>query len=120
MRFIFLVLLLFSFLDASTTYDEGKKLYMKNGCFSCHGRNLEGLHKYPYLANRAKGYMTYKLKRFRSKISDNQQQEMMIPFAVDLSDEDIENLTTFIYEFVEEESKKKYDDNFYREGDGGS
>lgn len=45
---------------------------------------------------------------------------MMIPFALNLSDEDIENLTTYMYEFVKEESKKKYDDKFYREGDGGS
>lgn len=115
-----LIFFLFSLSEASSAYELGKKLYMKSGCFSCHGRNLEGVHKYPYLANRAKGYMTYKLQRFRSKISDTQQQEMMIPFAVGLSDQDIDHLTTYMYEFVEEESKKKYDDNFYREGDGGS
>lgn len=120
MRYIFLIFFLFSLSEASSAYELGKKLYMKNGCFSCHGINLEGVHKYPYLANRAKGYMTYKLQRFRSKISDNQQQEMMIPFAVDLSDEDIENLTTYMYEFVKEDNKNRYDDNFYIQGDGGS
>jgi cytochrome c553 len=82
--------------------------------------NLEGLHKYPYLANRSKGFMTYKLKRFRSKLSDNQQQEMMIPFALNLSDKDIDDLTTYMYEFVEEKKNKKYDDNFKIQGDGGS
>lgn len=82
--------------------------------------NLEGLHKYPYLANRSKGFMTYKLKRFRSKLADNQQQEMMIPFALGLSDKDIEDLTTYMYEFVEEKKNKKYDDSFKIQGDGGS
>lgn len=82
--------------------------------------NLEGLHKYPYLANRSKGFMTYKLKRFRSKFSDNQQQDMMIPFALNLSDKDIDDLTTYMYEFVEEKKNKKYDDSFKLQGDGGS
>jgi cytochrome c553 len=120
LRYILLIFFIFTLSKASEAYELGKKLYMKNGCFSCHGRNLEGLHKYPYLANRAKGYMTYKLQRFRSKISDNQQQEMMIPFAVGLSDQDIENLTTYMYEFVEEESKEKYDDEYQTHGHGGS
>lgn len=120
MRFIFLFLLFFSFSHAKTAYESGKILYMQKGCYSCHGTKLEGLHKYPYLANRAKGYMIYKLKQFRSKISDNQQQEMMIPFAVDLSDDDIENLATYINEFVAQESSEKYDDSYQIHGDGGS
>ncbi|MDD5400875.1 MAG: cytochrome c [Sulfurimonas sp.] len=120
MRYIFLFLLLHSFLDASAAYESGKRLYMQKGCYSCHGTKLEGLHKYPYLANRAKGYMSYKLKRFRSKLSDNQQQEMMIAFALDLSDKEIEDLTTYMYEYVEEKNSKKYDDKYKTQGDGGS
>ena len=118
--FIFFIFFIPLYLSAATPYEEGKRLYMKNGCYSCHGTKLEGLHKYPYLANRAKGYMSYKLKRFRSKISDNQQQDMMIPFAVGLSDKDIENLTVYMNEFVEEKNTKKYDDSFQIQGDGGS
>jgi len=64
--------------------------------------------------------MSYKLTRFRAKISENQQQDMMIPFALGLSDDDIENLSVYMYEFVKEQNSKKYDDKFYREGDGGS
>ena len=120
MRFFFFLLLLISFAKSSTPYELGKNLYIKNGCSSCHGRNLEGMHNYPYLANRAKGYMSYKLTRFRAKISENQQQDMMIPFALGLSDDDIENLSVYMYEFVKEQNDKKYDDKFYREGDGGS
>lgn len=93
---------------------------MEKGCFSCHGSKLEGMHMYPYLANRARGFLTYKLKRFRDKKSDNQQQEMMIAFAISLSDDDIENLVTFMTDYVDEDNGEKYDDSFQRQGDGGS
>ncbi|WP_310441314.1 cytochrome c [Sulfurimonas sp.] len=120
MRYALLIFLLLQSLEATQSYEAGKRLYTQKGCYSCHGMKLEGLHKYPYLANRAKGFMSYKLKRFRSKLSDNQQQEMMIPFAVGLSDKDIEDLTTYMYEFVEEKNEKKYDDSYKKYGDGGS
>lgn len=120
MRFISLVFFIFAFADAQTPYQKGKEVYMSKGCYSCHGNSLEGLHKYPKLANRAKGFLSYKLKRFRDKISDNQQQEMMIAFAVGLSDEEIENLTTFMQEYVEDALSEKYNDSFTIQGDGGS
>ncbi|MDD5202844.1 MAG: c-type cytochrome, partial [Sulfurimonas sp.] len=82
MRFISLVFFIFLSAQAQTPYEMGKNTYMQKGCYSCHGNNLEGLHRYPKLSNRAKGFLSYKLKRFRDKISDNQQQEMMIAFAV--------------------------------------
>ncbi len=120
MRFVLLFVLIYSFSYAKTAYENGKTLYLSKGCYSCHGHKAEGIHRYPYLANRAKGYLTYKLKRFRDKLSDNQQQEMMIAYAVDLSDEDIENLTTFLYEYTDDDLAESYDDSFETHGDGGS
>lgn len=120
MRFITIFFLITAFLFANTPYKKGKTLYMEKGCFSCHGNKAEGLHRYPYLANRAKGYLTYKLNRFRDKISDNQQQDMMIAFAVGLSDKDIDNLTTFLYEYKDDDLAESYDDSFQTHGDGGS
>ena len=120
MRFIISIFLSFSFVNALEPYEVGKKLYMEKGCFSCHGTKAEGMHKYPRLANRAKGFLAYKLKRFRDKISDNQQQEMMIAFATSLSDEEIENLTIFMTNFVDDESAERYDDSYQTHGDGGS
>lgn len=120
MRFLLLIFLIFLTANADTIYEKGKKLYKQKGCGGCHGTRLEGMHLYPYLANRAKGFLTYKLKRFRSREADNQQQEMMIPFAMNLSDEEIDYLTTYMNEYVDESSNGRYDDSFYQEGDGGS
>ncbi len=120
MRFITIIFLFTTFLSAQTPYKAGKTLYLEKGCYSCHGHKAEGIHRYPSLANRAKGYLAYKLKRFRDKLSDNQQQEMMIAYAVDLSDEDIENLTTFLYEYTDDDLAESYDDSFETHGDGGS
>jgi len=120
LRFIFTFLVFFTFLYAQTAYEVGKKLYLEKTCFSCHGNKAEGMHNYPYLANRAKGYLSYKLKRFRDNISNSQQQEMMIAFALGLSDEDIENLTTYLSQYKDDENAESYDDSFETYGDGGS
>jgi cytochrome c553 len=120
LRFLLLILLTFTLSYADSSYELGKNLYMEKGCFSCHGSKLEGMHEYPYLANRARGFLTYKLKRFRDKKSDNQQQEMMIAFAISLSDAEIENLVNYMVNYVEDENAERYDDSFQTHGDGGS
>ncbi len=104
---------------SSEQYKEGEALYFAKGCNGCHGIKAEGMTAYPALANRAKGFLTYKLKRFRSHISDNQQQEMMIPFAIGLSNKDIEALTTFLNKYVDTQ-EEHYDSSYEVWGDGGS
>ena len=120
MRIIILLFIIISLSIAQKPYEDGKKLYMQKGCFSCHGAKAEGMHMYPSLANRAQGFLAYKLKKFRNKQSDNQQQELMIGYAISLTDNDIENLTFFMSNFVDEENGEQYDDNFETWGDGGS
>ncbi len=120
LRFITILFLICTYLLAKTPYENGQSLYISKGCFSCHGNKAEGMHNYPYLANRAKGYLTYKLKRFRDKLADNQQQEMMIAYAVDLSDKEIEDLTTYLYEYTDDDLEESYDYSFQTHGDGGS
>ena len=120
MRFISLVFFIFSFSFAQSSYEKGKELYVEHSCYACHGHELEGMHRYPRLANRAKGYLSYKLKYFRAKKADTQQQEMMIDFALGLSDGDIDNLTTFFSDYVQDTLKERYDDSFKSYGDGGS
>lgn len=120
MRFLFLLFTLSTFGIAQTAYEKGKELYITKACYGCHGHQLEGIHNYPHLANRAKGYLSYKLHYFRSGKADSQRQEMMIGLTQGLSDEDIENLTTYFNEYVEERAKDSYDDKYEVHGDGGS
>lgn len=120
LRFTLLIFLTFSSLFASSTYEKGKNIYVAKACYSCHGHKLEGIHRYPRLANRAKGYLSYKLKYFRARKADTQQQEMMIDFALGLSDDDIDNLTTYFRDYVEDSLGEKYDDSYEVYGDGGS
>ncbi len=41
-------------------------------------------------------------------------------YAVDLSDQDIDNLTTFLYEVKENSATQSYDNSFETHRDGGS
>ncbi len=120
MRVILTFFLLSLSLFAKTPYEKGKELYVQKGCFSCHGHKAEGMQRSPYLANRAKGFLTYKLKRFRSGKADTQKQEIMIMFSSSLSDEDIDNLTTFLEDYRDDENAERYDDSYQTWGDGGS
>ena len=120
MRFILLYLFIAGSLVAKSPYEQGRELYMSKSCYSCHGNKADGMHNYPRLANRAKGFLTYKLERFRSKLADNQQQEMMVAYAVGLSDIEIDNLTLFLSEYKDEALGEEYDDSYQEHGDGGS
>lgn len=100
-------------------YKEGKTLYFQNGCNNCHGSRAEGTGNYPMLANRAKGFLAYKLKTFRKGIAETPMQEMMIGFAAPLSDQDIEAIATFLNEFHDEQTER-YDPAYQTWGDGGS
>ena len=120
MNFILPLFLLAVTLPAETTlYRTGESLYFEKGCNGCHGTKAEGMTGYPGLANRAKGFLAYKLERFRDKLSDSQQQEMMIPFAQNLSDADIKALSTFLSDFRDEQTEQ-YDSEYVPWGDGGS
>lgn len=103
---------------APTPYEQGKKLYFSKGCNGCHGVSATGTHEYPSLAYRRKSLLEYKLKDFRAKRGNSQQSELMIPFALQLTDKEIDQLTTFLSEFHENKSNDK--NEFSIRGDGGS
>lgn len=103
---------------APDMYQTGKKLYFANGCSGCHGISASGTNQYPALAFRRKPFLMSKLKNYRSKQGTTQQSQMMIPFALGLSDRDIDALTTFLSEF--HENKSNYKPDLSARGDGGS
>ena len=117
MRF-FVWYLLFTSVLLASPYEQGKKLYFAKGCNGCHGINASGTHQYPALAYRRKPFLSTKLKEYRAKKASTQLAQMMIPFALELKDSEIDELTTFLSEF--NENKKSPTNKFSIKGDGGS
>ena len=115
-----LIFFLFPFLlhAAEGLYGEGKKLYFAKGCNGCHGVSARGTSEYPPLAYRRKPFLAHKLKEYRAKRGNTQQAQLMIPFAMGLSDAQIDALTTFLSEY--NENKSTYRPDFSVRGDGGS
>lgn len=103
---------------APSAYEQGKKLYFEKGCNGCHGISAQGTSNYPPLAHRRKPFLEHKLKGYRSKQATTQLSQMMIPFALSLSDGQINALTTFFSEYNEGVSHDKSERSI--KGDGGS
>lgn len=99
-------------------YEAGKKLYFAKGCNGCHGTDAKGLAQYPGLAYRPKGFLNYKLQRYRKKIADTQQAQLMIPFAQNLTDAQIKLLIIFLSQYHEDVSHGTMERTI--KGDGGS
>lgn len=99
-------------------YKAGKNLYFSKGCSGCHGISASGTNQYPPLAYRRKPFLISKLKAYRAKQGATQQSQLMIPFAMGLSDREIDSLTTFLSEY--HENKSTYKSDTTSRGDGGS
>ena len=102
-------------------YKQGEILYSQKGCNGCHGIQGEGLNTYAKLANRPKFMLVKKLKFYRAKTGImNQTAQIMIPFAQNLSDDEIHYLTTYLSEFKEDKDAPRYEIEYESWGDGGS
>jgi cytochrome c553 len=116
--FILFFLTVSSLLSSPSLYDQGKRLYFANGCNGCHGISAGGTNQYPPLAYRRKAFLEHKLKAYRAKQATTQLSQMMIPFALTLTDTQINALTTFFSQYNESSTPAKRDFNI--KGDGGS
>ena len=119
LKFILLIFPMMALMAAPSAYDQGKKLYFGKGCNGCHGVSAAGTNTYPSLAYRRKAFLTYRLQQLRTKQGNTQLAQMMIPFAMGLSDKEIDALTTFLSEY-HENSKEKYSPDDSNTGDGSS
>ncbi len=74
------------------------QLYTSKGCNTCHGD--DGIHAllptYPVLARQGEAYVVKQLQDIRSGDRANGLTAVMKPFAVDLTDEDIQTLAQYI------------------------
>jgi cytochrome c553 len=65
-------------------------------CRNCHGPKGQGMSAYPAVAGLAPEATTDLLERYRAGERIGPNAPLMIPMAVDLSDEEIANLAAFI------------------------
>lgn len=117
-KIILLILPIMALMAEPSSYEQGKNLYFAKGCSGCHGVSAGGTNQYPALAYRRKVFLMNKLKNYRLKLATTQQSQLMIPFAMELSDQEIDRLTTFFSEY--HENKSNYKPDLGIRGDGGS
>ena len=101
-------------------YQKGEQIYFSHGCPNCHGLKAKGLHSYPSLANRSKWDLKRRLLKLRNGIENNQQSLIMIPFARNLSNSEIDNLSYFLEQIYTKKDEPIYEIEYESWGDGGS
>ena len=117
---IFSALLTFSLFSEDVKYKNGEALYFGKGCLNCHGTDATGLHNYPSLAKRSKWDLKRRLFKYRSGVESSQQSLIMIPFAKNLSNQDIEDLSYYLENFTKDKDAEIYEIEYESWGDGGS
>ena len=90
---------------------EGDQLYTKHGCYGCRGIDAKGGNGFPPLANKPKGYLVDRLKKYRSGSITSNRSDMMKPYAKNLSDKEIETIADYLAKL------KSSDTNYYEEYD---
>lgn len=119
-RYALIIMILCAVLQSeSAQYDTGKSLYLSLGCASCHGIDASGTGNYPALANRAEGFLAFKLRNFREGKTRNSRQEMMVGFVQGLKDDQIAAIAHYLHHY-HEEAGERYDPPYETWGDGGS
>jgi len=107
-----LVLFVLTLYASSSSYNKGEMLYFSKACNGCHGVNAEGGGTTPRLANRTKKYLIQRLKYFKNGRVTTIKQEMMVQFIINLSNEDIENIATFLCEHKKLQTRDVSEDLF--------
>jgi cytochrome c553 len=67
-----------------------------NQCISCHGAAAQGSGIFPALAGRDAGEIAGLLKRYRANEVDSAMAAMMVPQAMNLSDQEILDLAAYL------------------------
>ena len=119
-RFLLVLLLIITLYGEDKLYKNGERFYFSKGCSSCHGVDATGLHNYPSLAKRSKWDLKRRLFKLRKGVETSQQSSMMIPFAKNLSNQEINAITYFLENITKNDNEESYDIEYESWGDGGS
>jgi cytochrome c553 len=74
---------------------DGEKLYQRT-CRACHGPRAQGMASFPKLADKTEEILIERLQAYREGEKVGPNSALMIPHAVKLTDEDIENIAAYI------------------------
>ena len=104
----FFLLLIFSLSCASANdaeYNRGEMLYFSKACNSCHGPAAEGGSGAPRLSHKKESYLKKRLSYFRSAKVSSQTQEVMVQFALKLSNVEIDAVSYFLSHHQQSETE---------------
>ena len=73
----------------------GETLYQKS-CRNCHGPTARGMASFPKLTGNDAEYLAMRLEQYRAGEKVGPNTALMRPQAVNLSDEDIANIASYI------------------------
>ncbi|MCB4744807.1 MAG: c-type cytochrome [Sulfurovum sp.] len=120
MRNIYLPLMLASLLSYATD-DPMKILYMKSGCSACHGLYAEGIGATPRLQGKPKDLLKERLQNLKKGKTRSAFGTVMVSFAQELSNKQIEQMTTWLSRLKKEKPNETYElEYFDNTGDGAS
>lgn len=98
-KFIRISLVLLFIISSGTAFGNdilaGEKRYKKT-CINCHGPAGKGAASYPKISGNDVSYTKSKLEAYRARIKQGPNSSLMFMFAKPLSDEEIQNLATYL------------------------
>lgn len=81
--------------DGLQDVEAGETIY-KQVCANCHGPKAKGMASFPKLTGRDVAYLVTRLEQYKAGETVGPNSALMIPVAMDLSDEDIANVVAYI------------------------
>lgn len=106
MKYFLLLLLLLQVLKADeAAYNRGENIYFVKVCNGCHGVDAKGGGIYPSLAHKKRKYLLNRLHYFKKGNVTTQNQEMMVQFIRTMSEQEMQDLVTFLSEHKEKETE---------------
>ena len=100
--------------------NDAEQLYLKNACNSCHGMYGEGIGTTPKLQGQKASDLKKRLLELKKGITKTPQGAIMISFAKQLSDEDIDMLAYYLSTLTRDDQRERYEIEYDSSGDGGS
>ncbi|MCA1789450.1 MAG: c-type cytochrome [Thioalkalivibrio sp.] len=76
--------------------DAGQAKFAGSGCVGCHGAAGQGQAIFPKVAGKEADYLVETLGKYRAGEAVGPNSAMMMPHAMNLSDDDIANLAAYM------------------------